>query len=105
MKSPAKPYQIFLVLTMVPVGVAAFILKLALFFYWLAHNPTAPRPEVGEIYPLNNHGHIFYVTQTQSSLQDWLMGIFYVFAFGGGILNFYWKVIRNPYDNFPKKMY
>jgi Na+/melibiose symporter-like transporter len=96
MKSPAKPYQRFLVLTMVPIGVAAFILKLVTFFYLDEHSPKSPRPETGEIYLLTNHGDYFYVTHFQSVLQGLLLLIFFVFVFGGVALNYFWKVVGRP---------
>jgi hypothetical protein len=103
MKSPISPLKKFVVVAMIAAGFTAFVLKLGLFFYWLSYGPTLPRPETGQIYPLNNHGHIFYVTQAQSVLQDCLMYAFLVFAFGGAILNGYWKVIHNPYNDLPKE--
>lgn len=95
----------FTVITLVSTGVAAFILHLLLWFYWLDHNPASPKPETGEIYFLNHHGYHFYVTKTQSMLEGLLNDAFVILACAGSILNLYWKVVRDPSESVPKKLY
>jgi hypothetical protein len=55
------------------VGAFAFLLSLALFLYWSSISPTAPDPATGHICSLNNHGHIFYVTTTETVVYHTLL--------------------------------
>ena len=86
------------------IGMSLFILHEVLWFYWLDHNPSTPRIETGQIYPLNNHGYYFYVTKSQKLFDDSGFFTFVVFCFGGVILGRQWKVIRDPGDNLPRKL-
>ena len=74
------------------VGLLSFILQLLLFFYLMEYAPTKPNSASGEIYPLNNHGYIFYVTKSQSILQDALFYTFFVFIIAALILKQLWKL-------------
>ena|ERR1035437_8676765 len=84
-----------LVIAMITVGMASAILWGGLFFYLLSHSPSTPLPATGQIYPLHDHGYVFYVSKTQSICQDILPAVFLVFFFGAVILNMSWKVIPN----------
>ncbi|HXP46132.1 MAG TPA: hypothetical protein VN810_02585 [Terriglobales bacterium] len=33
--------------------------------------PNKPQPELGRIYPLNNHGFLLYMTRQEELQQDW----------------------------------
>ncbi len=90
---------------MVTIGFAAGGLDLGLWLYWLEHSPSVARPATGQTYPCNNHGHIFDVTQSQNAILDGLIIAFGVFGFGGAILNLRWKVVRNLYDDLPRKLH
>ena len=46
----------------------AFAVNLSTFVYYYETSPRKPQPKVGEIYKLDNHGDIFYVTKTESEL-------------------------------------
>jgi hypothetical protein len=92
-----------IVISLVTAGLVSFIIQLLLFFYLMEYAPTQPNAVTGEIYPLNNHGYIFYVIKAQSLLQNILFYVFIIFAFGGAILNLRWKTIRSPYNEMPKK--
>ncbi len=92
-----------LVIAMITVGFASFVLMLGLFFYLQVHSPSTPSPATGQVYQLNDHGYYFYVSKTESILQDVLFFAFAIFGVGAGILNVYWKVI--PDNNPPKKFY
>ena len=94
-----------LVIAMATIGICSFVAKLLLFFYWNEHAPTTPNLANGQVYPLNNHGYVFYVTSAQHYLQDGLLYMFMIFAFGAAILNIRWKVIRNQYEKPNKKPY
>jgi hypothetical protein len=55
-----------------------FVLSFAFsgsFYYWPSL-PHSPRPELGFIYPLNNHGWITYMT----AAQWWLCNLSFVFS-------------------------
>jgi len=77
---------------------AAFVLKMGLFLYLFSHSPSTPNPENGEIYPLSNHGYIFYVTRLQNVLQDALIYVFGVLMFFIVVLRIYWEV-SSPQKN------
>ena len=94
----------YIVISMLSIGITSFAVKLLLFYYLLGISPQTPNLSTGEIYALNNHGHIFYVTKTQNIIQDATFYIFIVLAFGAAFLNLRWKAIANPHDNLPKKL-
>jgi hypothetical protein len=100
-----KTYKRMVVIGFVAIGLACFALKLVLFYYYQGISPQIPNPTNGQIYPLNNHGYIFYVTTNQNLWQDILWYAFFVFAIGGGFLEARWKAIKNIYDELPKKLY
>jgi hypothetical protein len=80
---------------MVTLGATSFFVSFP-YFYALEHNsPHTPLVAAHQIYELNDHGYLFYVTREQSLL-------FHVLVWGGwslaalaAILNYRWKVIRN----------
>jgi len=45
----------------------SFILHMCLFFQLLGIRPDQPHPEIGLVYPLNNHGSYHYVTGTEAT--------------------------------------
>jgi hypothetical protein len=69
-----------IIVSLLTVGILFFILKWILFFYLMEYAPKQPNVATGEIYPLNNHGYIFYVIKIQSLLQDVLFYAFFIFA-------------------------
>lgn len=92
-----------IVISLVTIGLLSFIIKLLLFFYLMEYAPKEPNTFTGDIYPLNNHGYIFYVVKRQSLLQDVLLYAFIIFTFGATLLEQRWKTIRNLFDEMPKK--
>ncbi len=90
------------VISLIIIGLSAFILKLFLFYFLMSKCPVSPIVSTGQIYPLNNHGYIFYVTRIHAFLQDILMYAFIIFGFGGALLNLRWKVIRNNFEEMHK---
>jgi hypothetical protein len=93
-----------LVYAMAGVAIASFILWFVLFCYLLANSPSTPVPATGQIYKIPDHGYYFYVSKTQSRLQDILpTGSVFLF-FGAILLGKYWNVIHKP-DNMLKKSY
>jgi hypothetical protein len=73
--------------TIMVVGVFAFLLSAALFQYWSYASPASPDPSTGHICSLNSHGHIFYVTKTQTA-------VFHVLLIGGFGLGVYGAVLK-----------
>ena len=92
-----------IVISLLTIGLLSFIIRLLLFFYLMEYAPKEPNTFTSEIYPLNNHGYIFYVIKSQSLLQDVLFYAFIIFAFGAALLEQRWKTIRNLFDEMPKK--
>ena len=39
---------------------------LSLFYYYFSSRPAAPSPQLGFIYPLNNHGFVVYIAAAES---------------------------------------
>ncbi|PYJ66565.1 MAG: hypothetical protein DME76_16660 [Verrucomicrobia bacterium] len=37
----------------------------AISFYYTPNLPTTPQPQIGRIYPLNNHGWVTYLTKEE----------------------------------------
>lgn len=104
-----KKYMTFrtkktLVIGLMSIGILSFILKLILFFYLQGNSPRIPNISTFQIYPLNNHGYIFYVTKIQSLVQDILFDAFFLFAVGSAILEIRWKTIRNQFEEIPKEL-
>jgi hypothetical protein len=65
------------------LGACSFALwfsAMGVFFYYDATRPEALNPELGQIYELNNHGHVVYV-----SFRDGLLfyGLMFIGAVGG----------------------
>jgi hypothetical protein len=54
---------------LIGLGVLCFVGN---FAFYLADFPTVPDSAVGRIYPLNNHGHITYLTDAQMLVRSTL---------------------------------
>jgi hypothetical protein len=83
------------------LGFGAFFVFLGLFFHYSYTLSTVPNQRAGEIYPLNNHGHIVYLNHQQNlrlDLWGWLAALFAV------IFVLIWAYIRSREDPMlPKK--
>jgi len=99
-----KKYKKIIVISSVAIGLTSFAVKLLLFYYFMSISPQQANPMTGQIYTLNNHGYIFYVTKAQNLWQDILWYAFFAFAIGGGLLEVRWKTIRNIFDEIPKDL-
>jgi hypothetical protein len=49
------------------IGVAGFVASFAFYDHLMHISPTAPNPATRQVYELNQHGHLFYVTSSQHS--------------------------------------
>jgi hypothetical protein len=87
-------YRRFIVIALGTIGSAGFFLSFGIFYHFEAISPTMPIAAAGQVYQMNNHGHLFYVTRAQYRL-------FHILLWGWGlgvlaaILNYRWKVMRN----------
>ena len=95
----------YILITIITLAITSFVAKLILFYYLMGISPQAPNPSTGEIYALNNHGYIFYVSRTQNIIQDATFYGSMALALCAYLLNSRWKAIANPYDDLPKKLY
>jgi hypothetical protein len=96
-----KIYRKITIISLVATACACFALKLILFFYLMEVSPRVPNLATGQVWPLNNHGYIVYITRSQNILQYALFYAFVVLGVAAGILNFHWNAIRNKYDATP----
>jgi hypothetical protein len=84
-----------ILIILVTVGATSFFLSFPYFYALERNSPHSPLPAAQQIYELNDHGYLFYVTHQQY----WL---FHILVWGGwtlaalaALLNYRWKVIRN----------
>jgi hypothetical protein len=59
---------------------ASFGTSLWLFFTYFSSRPRQPRPELGLVYALNNHGSYVYISATESTGLA-MLGIAFIVAF------------------------
>jgi len=90
-----------IVTSMLVIWLASFIIQLILFCYLRSISPRIPNMATGEIYPLNDHGYIFYVRKICWLYCERIYFYLFVFGLGGGILNLKWKIFKS-YE-LPKK--
>src|SRR5689334_7571201 len=64
------------------LSIDTFICYLWLFYEYLSSRPPGPVPELGLIYPLNNHGFYVYLTDVESEG----MALLFAAGFFGGLL-------------------
>jgi len=93
-----RPRDLKIVKTVSAVGCATFLASLLYFLYLSGNSPIMPNPSTGQIFQLNNHGHIFYVRAWESVLNNFgfvslictaLFGA-YKKAWAGASLNLSW---------------
>ena len=94
-----------LVITLAGIGITLFIIKYLTWQHLVSVSPTSANPLTGQLYPLNDHGDIFYVTKGENMLQDITFYGATFLCVVAGLLNFYWKALRSPIDDLPKKFY
>ena len=67
------------VAAMIGAGVVSFVLSIPFFYYLRNTSPIAPDQATGRVYELNDHGHKFYVTITETV-------VFHTLVIGGWCL-------------------
>jgi len=73
------------------------------FFHFQNSAPTKPNPETGQIYEVNNHGYLFYLTKDQKT--EAFVPLFIAIACLAivAVLEWRWKVYRRIYVEPPKR--
>ncbi len=77
------------------IGITSFFLSFP-FFYTLERNsPSRPAPVARQVYELNDHGYLFYVTREQYWLFNTMCWGGFGLGFLAALLNYRWKVVKN----------
>ena len=50
-----------------PIGLAGFVASSVFYDHLMHISPTTPNPATRQVYELNQHGYLFYVTSSQYS--------------------------------------
>ena len=69
------------------IDLATFLASFVFYYHLMQISPTAPNPAARQLYELNEHGHLFYVTRGQHST-------FFALLLGGWGLGFVGIVLR-----------
>jgi len=85
-----------LLIGLVIISSSAFILHFIFFYYLMGKSPQAPNIATGQIYPLNNHGSIFYVTRIQNLIETNTFLVFFYLMLVWVVLEYKWGIFRNP---------
>jgi len=80
MKSAAKALGVLLVAGCF----SAFLFGISFYYRDV---PNRPHPELGRIYPINNHGFPVYLTKHEEFEQMWSFVLFVVLAVSAGIID------------------
>jgi len=84
-----------LVIVILTVGVVGFFSSFMFYQHLIAVSPTTPIPAIDQIWQLNQHGYLFYVTYQQYVLFHALLYGGWGLAVTAAILNYRWKVVHN----------
>ena len=87
-------YRRLIVIVLATVGLTGFFVSFGVFHHLQNVSPTKPFAAAGQIYQLNDHGYLFYVTREQYLLFHMLLGGI-VLGTLAAILNYRWKVVKN----------
>ncbi len=74
------------------------------FFHWRNAAPVKPNPATGQIYEVNNHGYIFYLTKQQEVTAYIPVGIAVVSFLSIAVLENRWKVYERIYGKFRRPL-
>jgi len=94
-----------LAITLVAVGIAAFVIHLVSWYRLAETSPSSPNRMTGQVYALSNHSSYFYVTRDEKTLGDVCIYITWIAFLMAGAINAYWRVFPSPLDDAPKKFY
>jgi len=87
-------YRRYILIALVSVGTTAFFASFGVFYHFRAVSPTMPITATGQVYPINDHGHFFYVTREHYWLFHILLSGWWLAALAA-VLNYRWKVVPN----------
>ena len=101
-----------IVISLVVVAFTLFFAFIALDPYYYSTRPREPHPESGRIYRERVKGAAgvadVYLTRTEKLPYDygeWILGAYGALFLTAWVLNQRWKVVSNPGENLPKKLY
>src|SRR5438128_12333893 len=101
-----------IVITFIALAVVLFFSFMALDPYYYNTRPREPHPESGRIYRerVKGGGGVadVYLTRTEKLPYDygeWILGAYGALFLTAWFLNQRWKVVSNPGENLPKKLY
>jgi hypothetical protein len=101
-----------IVISLVVVAFTLFFAFIALDPYYYSTRPREPHPESGRIYRKRVKGAPgvadVYLTRTEKLPYDyaeWILGAYGALFLIAWLLNQRWKVVSNPGENLPKKLY
>ena len=101
-----------IVITFVALAFTLFFSFITLDPYYYSTRPREPHPESGRIYRerVKGAGDVadVYLTRTEKLPYDyasWILTVYMVLFVTACLLDQRWKVIRNPREDMPKKLY
>jgi hypothetical protein len=98
--------QRFLVYTFGIVGVLIFASAMISYQWLRSAGPRQVEAASGHIYPMRMQQPFdVYLTKCETRFIEAGPGIGCALGFLAAVLNIRWKVIRNPYEEIPKKFY
>jgi len=77
------------------IGIAAFIVSFVFFQILKSSSPTFPVSAAQQVYQMNSHGYLFYVTRENYWIHYSLLYGGWSMGFLTALLNYRWKVIHN----------
>ena len=77
--------------------VSWFLFIYLYFFHWRNVAPIKPNAATGQIYEVNNHGYVFYLTKRQEVTAYIPVGVAVVSFLSGAVLENRWKVYEKIY--------
>jgi hypothetical protein len=83
----------FIVIVLVTIGITSFFSSFAFNSSLRKTSPTTP--VANQIYQMNEHGYLYYVTKEQYWLFNALCWGGWSLAALAAILNYRWKVVKN----------
>ncbi|MGZ3513775.1 MAG: hypothetical protein ACXU93_07500 [Thermodesulfobacteriota bacterium] len=81
------------------LGLFSWVLFIYLhFFHFQGIAPTKPNPATGQIYEVNNHGWIFYLTREQELVTFIPCGVAIISLIALVLLEWRWKIYKQIYS-------
>jgi hypothetical protein len=91
--------------TLLTVSLLSWLLFIYLYYsHWQDVAPREPNPAAGQIYEVNNHGYVFYLTRQQKITAFIPCGVAVVAFLTGALLENRWKVYEKIYGKRPRSL-